>query len=165
VPGGPAYRSVWLHLCFGGYPGLRKFNCVRRGSVPRQCSCCLAVEEGGFTGLLTPRICKPSPLKSVLGVTRVQAEARIAGTQPIDISGAEVELMVRGWSVKKAVFRKPVAMDIGDRVGTVPDKPISIVGVCHYNVAIPVEQIGFVAAKLILAGGSREAIRVRSHFR
>jgi hypothetical protein len=110
-------------------------------------------------------------LTSVLGVTRVQAEARIAGTQRIDISGAEVELMVRGWSVKRPLFEKLVAMDIGDRVGTLhdvitePDKPISFVGVCHYSVAIPVEKIGFVAATLILAGGSREAIQVRSHFR
>jgi hypothetical protein len=78
---------------------------------------------------------------------------------------------VRDWSVKKTIFGKPVAMDIGDRVGTLPkviaepDKPMSFVRVGHYNAATAVEQIGFVAAKLILTGGSREAIQVRSHFR
>jgi sporulation protein YlmC with PRC-barrel domain len=117
-------------------------------------------------------------LTSTLGVACIQASAQVAGAQPIGISVSETDLIVRGWSVKKAFLGKQVVNDNGEQIGVVhdiiiaPDKSASFAivaahqfaGVSQHDVAIPIEQLDFVKGKLILAGGTRDAIKAMPSF-
>ena len=60
-------------------------------------------------------------LTSTLGVACLQAHAQVAGSQTVGISVSESELIVRGWSVKKAILGKPVVNDSGEQIGVVHD--------------------------------------------
>jgi len=115
-------------------------------------------------------------LSSTLSVACLQARAQVAGSQPIGIS--ESELIVRGWSVKKAILGKPVVNDKGEQIGVVhdiiiaPDKSASFAiiaahqfaGVSQHDVAVPIDQLDFVKGKLTLPGGTREAIKAMPAF-
>jgi sporulation protein YlmC with PRC-barrel domain len=118
-------------------------------------------------------------LSSTLSVACLQAHAQVAGSQPIGISVSESELIVRGWSVKKAILGKPVVNDSGEQIGVVhdiiiaPDKSASFAiiaahqfaGVSQHDVAVPIDQLDFVKGKLTLAGGTREAIKAMPAFK
>ena len=117
-------------------------------------------------------------LTSTLSVACLQAHAQVAGSQTVGISVSESELIVRGWSVKKAILGKPVVNDNGEQIGVVhdiiiaPDKSASFAiiaahqfaGVSQHDVAIPIDQLDFVKGKLTLAGGTREAIKAMPAF-
>jgi sporulation protein YlmC with PRC-barrel domain len=117
-------------------------------------------------------------LASTLGVACLQAHAQVAGSQTVGISVSESELIVRGWSVKKAILGKPVVNDSGEQIGVVhdiivaPDKSASFAiiaahqfaGVSQHDVAIPIDQLDFVKGKLTLPGGTREAIKAMPAF-
>jgi len=117
-------------------------------------------------------------LSSTLSVACLQARAQVAGSQPIGISVSESELIVRGWSVKKAILGKPVVNDKGEQIGVVhdiiiaPDKSASFAiiaahqfaGVSQHDVAVPIDQLDFVKGKLTLPGGTREAIKAMPAF-
>ena len=117
-------------------------------------------------------------LTSTLSVACLQAHAQVAGSQTVGISVSESELIVRGWSVKKAILGKPVVNDSGEQIGVVhdiiiaPDKSASFAiiaahqfaGVSQHDVAIPIEQLDFVKGKLTLPGGTREAIKAMPAF-
>ena len=118
-------------------------------------------------------------LSSTLSVAYLQARAQVAGAQPIGITVSESELIVRGWSVKKAILGKPVVNDSGEQIGVVhdiiiaPDKSASFAiiaahqfaGVSQHDVAVPIEQLDFVKGKLTLPGGTREAIKAMPAFK
>jgi sporulation protein YlmC with PRC-barrel domain len=117
-------------------------------------------------------------LASTLSVACLQVHAQVAGSQTVGISVSESELIVRGWSVKKAILGKPVVNDNGEQIGVVhdiiiaPDKSASFAiiaahqfaGVSQHDVAIPIDQLDFVKGKLTLAGGTREAIKAMPAF-
>jgi PRC-barrel domain protein len=121
----------------------------------------------------------PLLLTSTLGVACIQASAQVAGAQPIGISVSEAELIVRGWSVKKAILGKPVVNDNGEKIGVVhdiiiaPDQSASFAivaahqfaGVSQRDVAIPIDQLDFVNGRLTLPGGTRDAIKAMPPFR
>ena len=112
------------------------------------------------------------------GGTTLHATAQVAGVQPIGISVAEAGLIVGGWSVKKSFLGKPVVNDHGDEIGVLhdiiiaPDQSASYViiaahqfaGISEHDVAIPVGQLDFAKGKLMLAGGTREAIKAMPRF-
>jgi hypothetical protein len=60
-------------------------------------------------------------LSSAVGLLSSQANAQIAGTQPLGITVQESEAIVAGWSVKKSILNKPVVNENGARVGVIHD--------------------------------------------
>ncbi|WP_345815198.1 PRC-barrel domain-containing protein [Paraburkholderia sp. PREW-6R] len=106
------------------------------------------------------------------------ANAQVAGTQPLGVSVAESAAIVAGWSVRKSIMDKPVFNEKDERVGVIhdiivaPDRSVSFaivaanqfLGVAHHDVAIPIEQLDFVNGKLVLAGATKDAIKALPEF-
>jgi hypothetical protein len=117
-------------------------------------------------------------LALLLGSACAQADAQVAGAQPLGISVTEAQLIVNGWSVEKAILGKPVVNDNGVRIGVVhdiiiaPDRSASFAivaahqfaGVSQHDIAIPIDQLDFVNGKLTLPGGTRQAIKAMPSF-
>jgi sporulation protein YlmC with PRC-barrel domain len=117
-------------------------------------------------------------LSSAVGLLSSQANAQIAGTQPLGITVQESEAIVAGWSVKKSILNKPVVNENGARVGVIhdiivaPDRSVSFaiiavsqfLGVPQHDVAIPVEQLDLVGGRLVLPGATKAAIKSLPEF-
>lgn len=88
------------------------------------------------------------------------------------------EVVVTGWSAKKSLMGKPVYNDASVKIGTVedlivaPDKKVSyliigvggFVGMGRHDVAIPATQIQELGGKLVLAGGTKDALKAMPKF-
>jgi PRC-barrel domain len=93
---------------------------------------------------------------SSIGLISIEAQAQVAGAQPLGVSVEESAAILQGWSVRKAILNKPVYNENGQRVGVIhdiivaPDRSVSFaivaanqfLGVSHHDVAIPIEQAG-----------------------
>ena len=104
--------------------------------------------------------------------------AQVAGSTLIGVAAAELREVATGWSAKRQVLGQPVFNDKSEKIGTVddiivsPSKAVSyaivgvggFLGVAKHDVAIPVNQFSQTEGKLVLAGGSREAIEAMPPF-
>ena len=106
------------------------------------------------------------------------ALAQVAGSSVIGVAAAELRQAALGWSAKREIRGTPVHNDANERIGIVddiivgPDKAVSyaIVGArgflglaCH-DVAIPVWQLKVDAGRLVISGGTKEALRAMPGF-
>ena len=105
-------------------------------------------------------------------------QAQVAGSTLIGVAAAELREVATGWSAKRQVLGQPVFNDKNEKIGTVddiiisPSKAVSyaivgvggFLGVAKHDVAIPVNQFSQTEGKLVLAGGSREAIEAMPAF-
>jgi hypothetical protein len=106
------------------------------------------------------------------------AQAQVAGSTLIGVAAAELREVATGWSAKRQVLGQPVFNDKNEKIGTIddiiisPSKAVSyaivgvggFLGVAKHDVAIPVNQFSQTEGKLMLAGGSREAIEAMPAF-
>ena len=88
------------------------------------------------------------------------------------------EIVAMGWSAKKSLMGKSVYNDANAKIGTVedlivaPDKKVSylivgvggFIGMGRHDVAIPATQIVEQGGKLVLAGGTKEALKAMPKF-
>jgi sporulation protein YlmC with PRC-barrel domain len=110
---------------------------------------------------------------SAFGAVCQQANAQVAGEQPIGISVEQAQLIVEGWSVKKSLLGKSIYNDSGEKVGVLhdiiiaPDNAVSFgivaahqfLGVSQHDVAIPLSQLDYVGGKLVWAGATRDVVK------
>ena len=97
----------------------------------------------------------------------------MAGSTLLGVSVAELQEVVKGWSVKRTVLGQSVYNDKDERVGSVddiiitPDKAVSyaIIGTGGFlRLAIPVSQFKLVDKKLVLPGATKEALKAIPEF-
>jgi PRC-barrel domain len=115
---------------------------------------------------------------SSIGLISIEAQAQVAGAQPLGVSVEESAAILQGWSVRKAILNKPVYNENGQRVGVIhdiivaPDRSVSFaivaanqfLGVSHHDVAIPIEQLDFSDGRLVLPGATKDAIKSLPEF-
>ena len=106
------------------------------------------------------------------------ARAQVAGSALIGVAAAELREVTVGWSAKKQILGQSVYNEKSEKIGTVddiivsPTKAVSyaivgvggFLGVAKHDVAIPVNQFNQTDGKLVLAGGSKDAIRAMPAF-
>jgi len=106
------------------------------------------------------------------------SHAQVAGSTLLGVSVAELQEVVKGWSVKRTVLGQPVYNDKNEKVGSVddiiitPDKAVSyaiigtggFLGLAKHDVAIPVSQFKLVDNKLVLPGATKEALKAIPEF-
>jgi sporulation protein YlmC with PRC-barrel domain len=108
------------------------------------------------------------------------ANAQIAGSSTtLGVMIAELnEVVATGWSAKKSLMGKAVYNDSGAKIGTVedlivaPDRKVSylilgvggFIGMGRHDVAIPASQIQEQGGKLVLAGGTKDALKAMPKF-
>jgi sporulation protein YlmC with PRC-barrel domain len=105
------------------------------------------------------------------------SHAQVAGSTLLGVSVAELQEVVKGWSVKRTVLGQPVYNDKNEKVGSVddiiitPDKAVSyaigtggFLGLAKHDVAIPVSQFKLVDKKLVLPGATKEALKAIPEF-
>jgi len=109
----------------------------------------------------------------VLVTGATPAAAQVAGTTTLGVTVTELRDVMDGWSAKRQIIGQSVYNDKQERIGTVediiisPDKTVSygIVGAGGFlgfdrrDVAIPVKQFQMTEGKLVLPGGTKEALR------
>ncbi|MFM0397316.1 PRC-barrel domain-containing protein [Paraburkholderia phytofirmans] len=110
---------------------------------------------------------------STFGAVCQQANAQVAGAQPLGISVEQAQLVVEGWSVKRSLLGKTIYNDSGEKVGVLhdiiiaPDNAVSFaivaahqfLGVSQHDVAIPMSQLDYVNGKLVWAGATRDVVK------
>jgi len=106
------------------------------------------------------------------------SHAQVAGSTLLGVSVAELQEVVKGWSVKRTVLGQAVYNDKDEKVGSVddiiitPDKAVSyaivgtggFLGLAKHDVAIPVSQFKLVDKKLVLPGATKEALKAIPEF-
>ena len=106
------------------------------------------------------------------------SHAQVAGSTLLGVSVAELQEVVKGWSVKRTVLWQAVYNDKDEKVGSVddiiitPDKAVSyaiigtggFLGLAKHDVAIPVSQFKLVDKKLVLPGATKEALKAIPEF-
>ena len=106
------------------------------------------------------------------------SHAQVAGSTLLGVSVAELQEVVKGWSVKRTVLGQPVYNDKNEKVGSVddiiitPDKAVSyaiigtggFLGLAKHDVAIPVSQFKLVDKELVLPGATKEALKAIPEF-
>lgn len=108
----------------------------------------------------------------------IDAQAQIAGTQPLSVTVEQSQALLQGWSVKKSILGKAVFNDQDQKVGTVrdlivaPDGSVSaaivsaggFLGVATHDVAVPVGALDVRGGNLYLPGATKEAIKATPEF-
>ena len=124
---------------------------------------------------------KPTQFLILAAITLISptiSHAQVAGSTPLGVSVAELQEVVRGWSVKRTVLGQTVYNDKNESVGSVddiiitPDKAVSyaiigtggFLGLAKHDVAIPVSQFKLVDKKLVLPGATKEALKAIPEF-
>jgi sporulation protein YlmC with PRC-barrel domain len=113
-------------------------------------------------------------LAAIVLISPTISHAQVAGSTLLGVSVAELQEVVKGWSVKRTILGQPVYNDNNERVGSVddiiitPDKAIINAGgflaLAKHDVAIPVSQIKLVDNKLVLPGATKEALKAIPEF-
>jgi hypothetical protein len=106
------------------------------------------------------------------------ASAQIAGSTAVETPGKEAWDVASGWSVKRSILGRVVYNESNQKIGIVqdlviaPDRSVSyliisaggFVGVGRHNVAIPVTQVEERVGKIVMPGGSKDAIAAVPEF-
>ncbi|MEO7642622.1 MAG: PRC-barrel domain-containing protein [Ramlibacter sp.] len=107
------------------------------------------------------------------------AFAQVAGSSTtIGVTIAESTQLAFGWSAKKSILGKTVYNEAGAKIGKVDDLIVStdknvsylivgaggFVGIGRHDVAIPVSQVQEQNGKLVMPGGSKEAVKAMPAF-
>ena len=117
-------------------------------------------------------------LASIALMTSTIAQAQVAGSTVVGSATAELRKVTAGWSATRQVLGQTVFNDKNERIGAVddivvaPDKAISyaiigaggFLGVGKHDVAIPVSQLTQVDGKFVLAGATKDALKVMPSF-
>ena len=117
-------------------------------------------------------------LAAIVLISPTISHAQVAGSTLLGVSVAELQEVVKGWSVKRTILGQPVYNDNNERVGSVddiiitPDKAVSyaivgtggFLGLAKHDVAIPVSQFKLVDNKLVLPGATKEALKAIPEF-
>lgn len=109
--------------------------------------------------------------------------APAAGRTTLGVALVEMDAVIAGWSAQKDILKKAVVNDKNEKIGTVTDIIISfspdvklpaasfaIIGVGGFlglgrrDVAIPMEQITLQDKRLVLAGGTKDALKALPPF-
>jgi sporulation protein YlmC with PRC-barrel domain len=107
-----------------------------------------------------------------------QEKAPIAGVVPLGATVIETEAVATGWRASKLMHAE-VYNDANQKIGKIddfivsPDGKLSMavldvggfLGIGTHRVAIPVEQLGKVAPKVVLKGATKEALKALPEFR
>lgn len=117
-------------------------------------------------------------LAAIVLISPTISHAQVAGSTLLGVSVAELQEVVKGWSVKRTVLGQSVYNDKNEKVGSVddiiitPDKAVSyaivgtggFLGLAKHDVAIPVSQFKLVDKKLVLPGATKEALKAIPEF-
>jgi len=117
-------------------------------------------------------------LAAIVLISPTISHAQVAGSTLLGVSVAELQEVVKGWSVKRTVLGQAVYNDKDEKVGSVddiiitPDKAVSyaiigtggFLGLAKHDVAIPVSQFKLVDKKLVLPGATKEALKAIPEF-
>ena len=102
----------------------------------------------------------------------------IAGKATLGVAVAEEAIIATGWRASK-LLHAPVYNDQNQKIGSIddfvvsPDGTLSVavvdiggfLGLGAHRVAIPVKQFGEVAPKVVLKGGTKEALKALPEFK
>ena len=117
-------------------------------------------------------------LAAIVLISPTISHAQVAGSTLLGVTVAELQEVVKGWSVKRTVLGQPVYNDKNEKVGSVddiiitPDKAVSyaiinaggFLALAKHDVAIPVSQFKLVDKKLVLPGATKEALKAIPEF-
>ncbi len=106
------------------------------------------------------------------------ASAGVAGSSTIGITTEELKVVAVGWSAKKKILGKAVYNDNKQKIGVVddliiaPDRSVTyaiigvggFVGVGKHDVAIPVNQLKVDQDRIVLSGGTKDALKALPKF-
>jgi sporulation protein YlmC with PRC-barrel domain len=106
------------------------------------------------------------------------ASAGVAGSSTIGITTDEVKVVAMGWSAKKKILGKAVYNDKNEKIGVIddlivaPDRSLSyaivgvggFIGMGKHDVAIPVNQFKGENDKIVLPGGTKDALKALPKF-
>jgi sporulation protein YlmC with PRC-barrel domain len=107
-----------------------------------------------------------------------QDKAPVAGLVPLGVAVVETEAVATGWRASK-LMHADVYNDSNQKIGKIddfivsPDGKLSVavvdvggfLGLAAHRVAIPVEQFGKVAPKVVLKGATKEALKALPEFK
>jgi hypothetical protein len=107
----------------------------------------------------------------------------VAGRETLGVAVVEMEAVIAGWSVQKDLHKKTVINDKNEKIGTitdiiitpnldakVPSASYAIIGVGGFlglgkhDVAIPMGQLKLQDGKLVLAGATKDALKLLPKF-
>jgi sporulation protein YlmC with PRC-barrel domain len=109
---------------------------------------------------------------------QAQEKAPIAGVATLGVAVVETEAVATGWRASK-LMHADVYNDSNQKIGKIddfivsPDGKLSVavidvggfLGVAAHRVAIPVQQLGKVAPKIVLKGATKEALKALPEFK
>lgn len=108
------------------------------------------------------------------------AQANTVGVQPLSVTVTEIDMLAKGWSVKKSIMGKKVYNEKNEVVGKVsdlvvaPDSSVSyaivgvsrFLGVSTHDIAVPVKFFSFNdKGTIILEGANKKALQEMPKFR
>jgi sporulation protein YlmC with PRC-barrel domain len=114
----------------------------------------------------------------VAAMAYAQDKAPVAGLVPLGVAVVEAEAVATGWRASK-LMHADVYNDSNQKIGKIddfivsPDGKLSVavvdvggfLGLAAHRVAIPVEQFGKVAPKVVLKGATKEALKALPEFK
>ena len=114
----------------------------------------------------------------VAAMAYAQDKAPVAGLVPLGVAVVETEAVATGWRASK-LMHADVYNDSNPTIGKIddfivsPDGKLSVavvdvggfLGLAAHRVAIPVEQFGKVAPKVVLKGATKEALKALPEFK
>jgi sporulation protein YlmC with PRC-barrel domain len=114
----------------------------------------------------------------IAAMAYAQDKAPVAGLVPPGVAVVETEAVATGWRASK-LMHADVYNDSNQKIGKIddfivsPDGKLSVavvdvggfLGLAAHRVAIPVEQFGKVAPKVVLKGATKEALKALPEFK
>jgi len=114
-------------------------------------------------------------LSIVAGVALAQTP--VVGS--IGITADQINVLAKGWSIKKDIMSKDVFNDANEKVGVVediivtPDKAMSyaivstggFLGIDKHDVVIPVNQFTIVTKRVMLPGATKDTVKAMPAFK
>jgi sporulation protein YlmC with PRC-barrel domain len=114
----------------------------------------------------------------VAAMAYAQDKPPVAGLVPLGVAVVETEAVATGWRASK-LMHADVYNDSNQKIGKIddfivsPDGKLSVavvdvggfLGLAAHRVAIPVEQFGKVAPKVVLKGATKEALKALPEFK
>ncbi len=115
-------------------------------------------------------------LSMIAGIALAQTP-NVVGTIGVPVD--QVQVLAKGWSIKKDIMDKDVFNDANVKVGVVediivtPDKAMSyaivstggFLGIAKHDVIIPVNQFKIVTKRVMLPGATKEAVKAMPAFK